>query len=312
MSNSLRAILFSVLGTIVAAEMAWKYLGRFDVDMQSYGLLAIISLAFLLSSLFCEHIRKNPSAGSMLFGLGFLLIFSASVNVISYFGLTIAGPRIDRPLAAIDRAMGIDWTGLMLFIADHPALNFIFKLAYRASFYETILVMIWWGWSDRTRLTEQLCLALVIGGVTTVTVWLLVPSFGAFTVYAIPEALALKNALVLNADYAKTLLNLWAHGPGHISPLTVKGLVGFPSFHAAQAIITTWYARKTKYLFAPFLAFNTVVILSTPIQGGHHVVDVIGGFAVAALAIWLATLISNRLTEMATGKESVPALAAAG
>lgn len=311
MSNPLRAILFSVLGTIVAAEIIWKSLGHFDVDMPSYGLLAGCGFAFLLSSAFYEHVRKNPSIGSMLFGLGFLLIFAASVNVISYFGLTIAGPRIDGPLAAIDRAMGIDWMELMLFTTGHPALNFAFKIAYRISIYETLFLMIWWGLSDRSRLTERLCLALVIGGAVTVIVWLLLPSFGAFTVYTIPPTPALKNALALNADYANTLLHLWVHGPGHISPLTVKGLVGFPSFHAAQAIIATWYARKAKYLFAPFLAFNTVVILSTPIQGGHHVVDVVGGFGVAALAIWLSTVIANRVTAMAAEKELIPALAAA-
>lgn len=312
MSNPLRAILLSVLGTIVTVEIAWKTLGHFDVDMPSYGLLAGCGLAFLLSSAFYEHIRKDPSIGSMLFGLGFLLIFAASVNVISYFGLTIAGPRIDGPLAAVDRAMGVNWMGLMLFTTSHPALNFAFKFAYRLSIYETLFLMIWWGLSDHSRLTERLCLALVIGGAATVTVWLLTPSFGAFTVYTIPPTPALKIALALNADYANTLLHLWAHGPGHISPLTVKGLVGFPSFHAAQAIIATWYARKAKYLFVPFVAFNTVVILSTPIQGGHHVVDVIGGFGVAALAIWLATLISNRVMAVSAGKEAIPALAAAG
>jgi len=308
MPNPLRTTLFAILGTIIAGEIVWKILGHFDVDMQSYGLLASFSLAFLLSSVFYERIRKNPSIGSMLFGLGFLLIFAASVNVVSYFGLTIAGPRIDEPLAAIDRALGVDWLELMLFTTSHPALNFIFQVAYSVSLYETLLLMILWGWNDRTRLTEQLCLALVIGGIVTVITWISMPSFGAFTVYTIPTTPALKSALALNADYARLLLHLWTHGPGHISPLTVKGLVGFPSFHAAQAIIATWYARKTRFLFYPFLAFNTVVILSTPIQGGHHVVDVIGGLAVAAFAIWIATLAGNRLVATKNEKKTVPAL----
>src|SRR6185312_6218744 len=106
MANPLRAALFAILGIIVGGELIWQRLGHFDVDMRSYGLLAVFSLGFLLMSVFYEGIRKSQSIGSMLFGLGFLLIFAASANVMTYFGLTIAGPRIDEPLAAIDRAMG--------------------------------------------------------------------------------------------------------------------------------------------------------------------------------------------------------------
>jgi len=312
MPNPLRTTLFAILGIIVAGELIWQHLGHFDVDMRAYGLLAAISLPFMLGSVLYEQIRKNPSIGSMLFGFGFLLIFAASANVMSYFGLTITGPRIDEPLAAIDRAMGVDWPGLMLFATSHPTFNSVLRFAYNISIYEALLLMLLWGWNDHRRSTEQICLTLVVGGLTTTIIWILAPSFGAFTIYTLPSSPAMKQALALNADYAHLLLNLWSHGPGHISPLTVKGLVGFPSFHAAQAIIATWYARRTKFLFYPFVIFNILTIISTPIQGGHHVVDVIGGFAVATFAIWLATLIANRVTAVKTSKEAVPALVAAG
>jgi membrane-associated phospholipid phosphatase len=191
-------------------------------------------------------------------------------------------------------------------------LNSVLHFIYSLSAYEALALVIIWGRSDRTRLTEQLCLALGIGGVATVIIWTLAPSFGAFTTYSLPTTPDMKRAFALNSDYANLLLNLWAHGPGHISPLTVKGLVGFPSFHTAQALIVTWYARRTKFWFYPFLTFNAVVIVSTPIQGGHHVVDIFGGGAVAALAIWLTARIAKRVSVMQNKKEIEPALAAAG
>jgi len=92
----------------------------------------------------------------------------------------------------------------------------------------------------------------------------------------------------------------------------VKGLVGFPSFHTAQAIIAIWYARRLKRFFYPFLVFNILVVASTPIQGGHHVVDVIGGLAVAAFAIWFASTAARRLIRARPGSPPVPAMAAAG
>jgi hypothetical protein len=41
----------------------------------------------------------------------------------------------------------------------------------------------------------------------------------------------------------------------------------------------------------PFLALNVAVLIAVPIHGGHHLVDLFGGFAVSAVAIAIATAI---------------------
>jgi hypothetical protein len=58
-----------------------------------------------------------------------------------------------------------------------------------------------------------------------------------------------------------------------------------------QALLVIWYARGLAYLRWPVLAFNLVVLLSIPVQGGHHLIDMIGGVAVTAFAIWLAGVV---------------------
>jgi membrane-associated phospholipid phosphatase len=52
--------------------------------------------------------------------------------------------------------------------------------------------------------------------------------------------------------------------------------------------MVAWYARRLAIIRWLVGLLNLVVIISIPIQGGHHVVDVAGGLAVAALAIALA------------------------
>jgi membrane-associated phospholipid phosphatase len=141
---------------------------------------------------------------------------------------------------------------------------------------------------------------------------MMLPLFGAITVYGLPASVAGKLLISLDQNYANELLRLWANGPGLISPLTVKGLVGFPSFHTAQAVIVAWYARRLGILFYPFLVLNILVIISTPIQGGHHVVDVMGGFAVAAFAIWLTSGVTNRLMRAEPKNQAMPALVTTG
>jgi hypothetical protein len=75
----------------------------------------------------------------------------------------------------------------------------------------------------------RFCLALALSALLCITIWSFVPSFGAFSVYALPDA---KMDLALNSAYAQELLRLLREGPGLISPHNAKGLIGFPSYHA--------------------------------------------------------------------------------
>jgi len=306
----IRRLLLSVLGLLAAVELAWQRLGHFNVDVRLYSGIMLLVLGFMTGAFFYDRVRRDPCVSSLLFGLGFLFATAASLNVINYFGLTIAGPRIDDLLAASDRAMGISWPAMMAFAAEHPRFNLVLLIVYQLSVWQVTLLIVLLGWKDREGTIERLCLALITAGLISVGVWILYPSFGAITVYGLPASIADRLPLSLNLDYARALLQLKAHGPGLISPTTVKGLVGFPSFHTAQAIITAWYARKLGMLFYPFLVFDVLVVVSTPIQGGHHIVDVIGGIAVAAITICLASAISRHLIQLKSKDETPPALTA--
>jgi membrane-associated phospholipid phosphatase len=127
-------------------------------------------------------------------------------------------------------------------------------------------------------------------------VWTAAPSFGAFSVYDLPSGVSGHLALALDGRYAHELVALLAHGPGRISPAAAKGLIGFPSYHAVLALLVVWYARPLQVVRWLALAVNGLVLIATPIQGGHHIVDVVAGFAVAALAIWAADLFARYAT----------------
>src|SRR5439155_8842365 len=125
------------------------------------------------------------------------------------------------------------------------------------------------GWHERSEKIHEFCLALAIGAGITVAFWTMFPSFGAFSVYDLPQNIATRLHLALDSRYAHDLLHLLAGGPGRISPAGLKGLIGFPSFHAAMAVLVVWYARSLHRLFGPCLAWNILVLVATPIHGGH-------------------------------------------
>lgn len=66
------------------------------------------------------------------------------------------------------------------------------------------------------------------------------------------------------------------------------GMVAFPSFHVIWAVLLLRLCWPIKWLFAPLVIINTLLILATVLLGWHYLIDVIGGFALAGLGIFVA------------------------
>jgi hypothetical protein len=67
-----------------------------------------------------------------------------------------------------------------------------------------------------------------------------------------------------------------------------KGLIQFPSYHTAAAILAINAFRFNRLLFTVNLAVSVLLILAVPTFGSHYLADVVAGGAVAGFAIWTA------------------------
>jgi hypothetical protein len=291
MTISLQTLLFSIVILTLGTDIAWARVVSFDLDLPAYLALGIIAAAVGAGSLFYAYLRKDEKLNAMLFGTFFLIAFSASFSVLNYFLLTIAGPRIDQELASIDKMAGIDWLALMRFAELHPLANRVLNLAYISTLPQIAILVNCLGLCGRPNEIYKLCLSIALGAAMTIAIWTLTPSFGAFSLY--PISGTPQFVLAVDSAYARDLLNLLAHGPSRVSPFEVKGLIAFPSFHTVLAIFVTWYAWNIKFLRGLALALNLLVLMSIPIQGGHHVIDIAGGLVVAMLAIALTNRIAR-------------------
>jgi hypothetical protein len=285
----MQRILLAIASVTILADVAWACAVHFDIDKRAYLFLAEIVAALVGGGLFYDRVRRDEKLSAMLMGTAFLVAFSAAFSLLNYLLLTIAGPRVDGVLAAIDRSMGFDWVTVMTIMARHPIANLVLRLCYMSVLPQIALLIIALAWSARCENVFRLCVSVAAGAFATVFFWTLFPSFGAFSVYDLPPSVANHLSLALDSRYAHDLVHLLATGPGFISPTSAKGLVGFPSFHGALAMLVAWYARPLKYLRWPAVALNAVVLIATPIQGGHHLIDLGGGLIVAAIAILVAS-----------------------
>lgn len=288
MTSRLQLILFSIVAAIATIDAAWVRAGHFDIDARGFAGIAILTIVCTGAGLYYERVRKEERLAAMLIGTGFLLGMSASFSLLNYLLLTVAGQRIDVALAAMDRALGVDWPHLMSLVAQHPLINAGLQLAYISVLPQIALLVVLLGWRGRHQNIYEFCCSLMAGAAISIFVWTLAPSFGAFSVYELPVNVSRHLVLALDSQYAKDLATLLAHGPGYISPTSAKGLIGFPSFHAVMGMFVVWYARELNVVRWYALALNSVVLVATPIQGGHHVVDVLAGFVVAVISVLFA------------------------
>jgi hypothetical protein len=296
MDPRLQRILLSIVASIILVDSVWASLVHFDLDRSGYLAIGVLSGALAGGGIFYDRVRKDVGLSAMLLAAGFLIAFSAAFSVFNYFLLSVPGVRIDDLLARIDGAMGFDWPSMMAFISRHPGFNFLLKIAYQTMLPQTALLVICLGWKKRCDELSGFCLAVAIAAAVTVLFWAFYPSFGAFAIFHLDPSVTSHIDTALDTHYAQELLRLAATGPGHIAPGGVKGLIGFPSFHTAMAVMIAWYARRLPYIRWPAAALNLLVVISTPIQGGHHVVDIFGGFAVTAMAV----VLSDRILAAAT------------
>ena len=300
-THKLHLILLAIVLCVAGADAVWVRVGHFDIDAPAYGLIGLLALACAAGGVFYERVRRDERLAAMLFGTSFLLGMSASFSVLNYLLLTVAGPRIDLQLAAADRAMGVDWPAMIAFVARYPVTNAVLQLVYVSVLPQIALLLIAIGLIGKPARIYALSLSVACGAAISIAVWTAMPSFGAFSVYDLPPSLSGRVALALDGHYAKQLVALLAHGPGRISPGEAKGLIGFPSYHAALALIVAWYARELPVIRWIAAGLNAVVLIATPIQGGHHVIDVLAGVGVAMLAVLFANAVMRWAGRMQSG-----------
>ncbi len=289
MARALQRVLLTIAVGLIATDIAWGWLGHFHVDVLAYARLGLLGLVLLGAGIFYQTRRPDPRLAAMILGASFLVFFSAAANLLNNYLLTVAGSRIDAELDALDRSLGFDWHRMMLAMADHPLLTRWLFGVYNLALPEIALLLVVLAWLGKVEKAYRFCIAVAAGALLAIGLWAIHPAFGAMSLYSLPPDVAAKLTLSLTCEFGKAQVALLRDGPGYIRPDVLHGsLIGFPSYHAVLALLVIWHGRGISYLRWPLVALNLAVILSTPIQGGHHLIDVLAAVPVTALALLIA------------------------
>lgn len=275
-SNRLAWIIMAVLAVLLALLIL-----AMGFDHPPPTLVARILIVSTLAALLAG--AGWLRAALMLEAFALALTFVLLVPPLTSVSAALAMPLQDNALAAIDRWMGIDWVAMAFWFRAHPELSRLLCDAYGSILWQPLLLIGFLGLADPERLRRMMT-AQTITLAATIIGFFLVPALGPYAHFNFTRA-DFPDAVNLTPWIQPGLIEALREGSRKV---VFEGIVSFPSYHAATSILYAFGWIVVPVIGVPCVILNLVMLISTVPIGGHYIVDIIAGAAVALVSIRLA------------------------
>lgn len=289
-----------MLGLMAAALAAGMAIAGFSIAPAS-AVKPFAVVAVYVGYTLYKYYRPQQGDLKVTFILGStgqLLLIPVLMTPLTYIAASANLPMQDVALNALDRALGLDWMAYFNFAYSRYALLYATLLAYSVIGILVFGVPIALGLTGRNRRMQQFTLACGIALAVTTVISALVPAMGTYDLFNyMPDP----KIITLSA-YLEQLHDLPLVRDGSLRVLDfnkLTGIITFPSFHAAAAVLYLWAFWPVRWIGPLALVTNIAMLLATPICGGHYFVDVFAGIAIATASIMAARWIGDWLTRPA-------------
>jgi len=236
--------------------------------------------------------RRNSRIAFSFTATSQMIVLLSTMISLTYIATSANLPLMDTQLLAVDRALGWDFRFYLSLLNDRPWLLSIFALAYRFIGLPILIITFVMPLAGYYRRAGQFVTAFAIALLVTTCVSTLVPATG---VYGTMGILPSDFPNIIPQAYFDGMIKIPALRDGSLRELDLlhlDGVLTFPSFHAAAAVLYAWAFWPVRW-FRPFnVLVNGAMICATPVGGGHYFIDVFAGVVLAIASIYLAHRIS--------------------
>ncbi|EIG58907.1 MULTISPECIES: phosphatase PAP2 family protein [unclassified Bradyrhizobium] len=278
----------AAMGSLLALGLPFTGL---SLEPVAYGVTLAVA-ALLLALAYGHRILKGELADpKLLFSLGTIgqiILTCAIVGPLSYVAAKLNWPLQDQALLTIDRALGLDPEPIARYVNDHPWLADCLARGYGLIKLPLLGIPVVLALTARYMRLQLFMLAMSLALAVTIAISAVVPAIGTYWGLQLSAA---HFPEINTAVYAGQLRDILALRDGSLHELRLfflAGIVSFPSFHAASAVLYMWALWPVRGLGGIAAALNLLMIAATPVIGAHYIIDVAGGIAVAAASIWAA------------------------
>jgi hypothetical protein len=276
-------VLLTALSAAIMLGAVGMHIRLTTISLPAVALLILTAIHFRYAE------RRDLSRLSDASGvLASLLAALVLAGIVSNAGLRLQRPLVDELLFAADEAAGFDVPAFVRMVAAHPWIATILNWCYVSALPLDVLVGLALAVCGRRRDAWELCLGFC-GCLLLAS--LISTAFPAVAVFAFKGLAGLPGLPPAAGTYFLEAFH--AFRDGHGSELDIEklsGVVTFPSFHVAMALVVPYGLRWHRWLFPLSTTWAAMVIVSTVPIGGHYVVHVIGG-----IVFWAAIMATSRL-----------------
>ncbi len=287
----------AIMGSLLALAILST---DFALEPVAYGVTIAIALSFVATAYRHQMTRAELADPKLVFSIGTIgqaILVCAIVGPLSYIAGSAHWPLQDQTLLAMDRALGMDPEPIARFVNDHPWLADILARGYGLIKWPLLGIPIVLAFTERYVRLQLYVLAMSLALMVTITISAFAPAIGTY--YGLHLAAA-QLPDVNTSIYAAQLRDILALRDGSLREIELfklAGIVSFPSFHAASAVLYMWALWPVRRLGGIAACLNLLMIAAAPVIGAHYMVDVIGGVVLAAASILAAKLYLERLSQ---------------
>jgi hypothetical protein len=233
--------------------------------------------------------RRVPNFGwsmavvsDLLLSILQLIVALKVLAPLTYLAAASGYPLVDGLLTKFDAILfGFEWNAEANWVANHPTFDWLLRRAYFSIYYQGALVFLIGSISrpgDRNgEIIWQLCISLLL----TCAVFVFTPALG--------------HVAHIGTSWMKTLMMIRNGEWATFDFSHVEGIISFPSFHTTLAILLVYAVRHHRWALAILVPVNMLLIVATLSVGGHYLVDLPAGAAIAIISIAATRLLRRQL-----------------
>jgi hypothetical protein len=241
--------------------------------------------------------RRDPQVMFVLGGTAQIVLVTVVMAPLTYVAATAGFPLQDGNLLVIDRMLGLDWKAYVVFVNEHPTLAAWLSYGYSMIRWPIFAIPVLLAAVHQYRRIQEFTFAFALALAVTTVVSALVPALGVYQEIGLDPATLTALQPQAYLDQLRDLGPVRDGALRHLDLLRLAGIVTFPSFHAASAILYTWALWPVRWMRPIAIVANGAMLVSTPIDGGHYFIDLAAGIAVALLAIFAARAAARALAQ---------------
>ncbi|MBR1225366.1 MULTISPECIES: phosphatase PAP2 family protein [unclassified Bradyrhizobium] len=272
------------------------------------GIVAALALIAYLHA-FAKGDQADPKLIFPLGAISQLLLIATIMGPLTYVAAVTNWPLQDRALLAIDRAMGMDPEMIARYVNDREWLGALLVRSYTLIKIILLAIPLVLALTSRFVRLQVFVLAFSLTLIMTLVISTFTPAVGTYYGLNIdPAQFSSLDASMYQAQL-RDILALRDGSLRHLELLKITGIVSFPSFHAASAVLYIWALWPVRYVGGAAVVLNILMMASTPVIGAHYMIDVFGGVALAVIGICLAKYLVNIVVPASSKAQAAPQVA---